>query len=324
MTYLESRSVKEPTRLDYIRRMEEFNRWLGPHVIPISQHEEVDNILVEYLQDLFESGAKLDAGIRIHAAIRFLHPSLGKISTGSLPRCVRALKGWKNADPPLQRVPLPLEAFGAILGFFLAMNKIQMVVHLFLQWMTYMRPGEASGLTVQQLVAPTRSRVGVLNYFAVLLHPSEMGVPGKTGHFDQGILVDSDLWINSHLSQLIHQRPLTDRLWTHSHKELLEVFQMAVNHLHLNALGVSLYSLRHGGASFDVISQRRDLAEVKQRGRWSADSSLRRYVKVARLQSEMHKIHPSVVEYGRFIMNNLPQMLGGQIRIPPPPLGMKR
>lgn len=321
LTYLEARSVREPTRLDYMRRIKDFNHWLGPHVVDFTNPLDVDNILVEYLQDLFDSGFKVDSGIRIHAAIRFCHPQLGKSASGSLPRCLRALRGWKNADPPLQRMPLPIEGFGAILGYCIATNFLEMAVHLFVQWMTYMRPGEASSLTTNQLIPPMSRSLSSMQFFAVLLHPAEGRVPGKTGHFDQGILLDSDLWINPILMKLIHMKKPSTPLWNHTHMEILNVFQKAVKYLQLEPLGVSMYTLRHGGASYDIISQRKTMDEVKQRGRWSADSSLRRYVKTARIQSELHKIHPKVIEFGRMVLNNLPELLNGSSRITKLPFG---
>ncbi|CAK9088159.1 Uncharacterized protein SCF082_LOCUS41636 [Durusdinium trenchii] len=69
LTYLEARSVREPTRLDYMRRIKDFNHWLGPHVVDFTNPLDVDNILVEYLQDLFDSGFKVDSGIRIHVKV---------------------------------------------------------------------------------------------------------------------------------------------------------------------------------------------------------------------------------------------------------------
>ena len=218
-------------------------------------------------------------------------------------------------------MPLPIEGFGAILGYCIATNFLEMAVHLFVQWMTYMRPGEASSLTTNQLIPPMSRSESSVQFFAVLLHPAEGRVPGKTGHFDQGILLDSDLWINPILMKLIHMKKPSTPLWNHTHMEILNVFQKAVKYLQLEPLGVSMYTLRHGGASYDIISQRKTMDEVKQRGRWSADSSLRRYVKTAGIQSELHKIHPKVIEFGRMVLNNLPELLNGSSRITKLPFG---
>ena len=147
------------------------------------------------MQDLFDNGEGIDSGLRVHAAVRFFKPTLGKAGSGTLPRSLRALKGWRNAAPPLQRMPLPLEAFGTILGVLLWNGLNEMVIRLFLQLLTYMRPGEASGLQTRQLVVPRHGMLRPLRFFAILLHPSdaEEKVPRKTSFFDQGIVVDTDL-----------------------------------------------------------------------------------------------------------------------------------
>ena len=45
-----------------------------------------------------------------------------------------------------------------------------------------------------------------------------------------------------------------------------------------------LYRMRHGGASHDIVSNQRSVLEVKKRGRWANDQSLKRYAKGVRLQ----------------------------------------
>ena len=62
-----------------------------------------------------------------------------------------------------------------------------------------------------------------------------------------------------------------------------------------------LYSLRHGGASDDLLSKRRTLAEIKSRGRWTCDNSLKRYAKATRLQMELARLDDDVVRFGREI-----------------------
>eukprot|EP00973_Karenia_brevis_P006482 882223-Karenia_brevis.AAC.1 len=73
----------------------------------------------------------------------------------------------------------------------------------------------------------------------------------------------------------------------------------ACRDLKLEALKPTLYSLRHGGASEDILRRRRSVQEVKRRGRWTSDASLKRYAKEARLLSEISKLHPSILAFGR-------------------------
>ena len=82
-------------------------------------------------------------------------------------------------------------------------------------------------------------------------------------------------------------------------------FAAACNLLGLHGLRPCRYGLRHGGASEDLVSQRREPLMVKRRGGWRTDASLKRYAKETRLQDEVRKIHPSVITYGRLVLNSL-------------------
>ena len=55
-----------------------------------------------------------------------------------------------------------------------------------------------------------------------------------------------------------------------------------------------LYQLRHSGPSHDRFTRHRSLAEVKQRSRWAADSSVRRYEAHARINQEFLSLDPKL------------------------------
>ena len=81
----------------------------------------------------------------------------------------------------------------------------------------------------------------------------------------------------------------------------------------------SLYRLRHGGASHDVAIELRSLAEVKKRGRWVSDSSVRRYSKAIRLQQAENQLSQPLQEWVAAHEPNLASYLVGRgIPAPPP------
>ena len=88
-------------------------------------------------------------------------------------------------------------------------------------------------------------------------------------------------------------------------------------------LSPHLYSLRHGGASWDLVTARRTLPEIKGRGRWFADTSVRRYTKSARAFKEEQRIAPEMRAYGERIQQRLNAILDGA-DCPAPPRGIKR
>jgi len=175
-----------------------------------------------------------------------------------------------------QRLPLPIEVLGAMMGVFCSWGHHQLALRLFLQFMTYIRPRGCSNLKAKQIVPPQQTAGNRFIHFAILLHPTEDKVPGKIGLFDLSVMVDSDVWMYPILQRLLHNKDPEGPLWDQPHSLLVDEFARAQTHLKLDHLHSSLYTLRHGGATHDFLTRRRTTLEVKQRGRWSADSSLKR------------------------------------------------
>ena len=87
----------------------------------------------------------------------------------------------------------------------------------------------------------------------------------------------------------------------------------------LSVLQPVVYSLRHGGASHDLLHQRRTVAEVKMRGRWHSDASVRRYGKLARAMKEANRLLPSTKKYGELVLAKLNKYLDADGRLCPRP-----
>ena len=280
------------------KRFLEFTQWMIIHEVNPQSGEQMDMILVE-------ASRGINDGVRIVAATRFFQAHWAK----DLVRPARALKGWQQAAPPRRRMPIALEVMGALVGWFLQLGHPEMAMRMFLQFITYMRPGECSQLTCKQLVRPQKARSQSFSFWAILLHPAEDLVPGKTGIFDSSVILDSDTWMEEFLENLVAKRSGNDPLWKNSRSEFRGIFNQLIVLMKLEPLGLTLYALRHGGATHDVLSRRRTMLEVKQRGRWSADSSLKRYVKEARLQTELAKVPEAVKQFGMAVLARLPDFL---------------
>ena len=61
------------------------------------------------------------------------------------------------------------------------------------------------------------------------------------------------------------------------------------------------------------------LVEVKRRGRWAADSSVRRYEKHARVLRELERLPADVIAYAKVVERRLVPILAEEERAPPPP-----
>eukprot|EP00973_Karenia_brevis_P041153 5693182-Karenia_brevis.AAC.1 len=85
------------------------------------------------------------------------------------------------------RVPFPLIALCAVLGWLMHREEFVIATNLLFQFATYLRPGSCDRLKVKHLVAPTPQAGQGYNSWTLLLSPLEDGTPGKTGVYDETI-----------------------------------------------------------------------------------------------------------------------------------------
>ena len=89
------------------------------------------------------------------------------------------------------------------------------------------------------------------------------------------------------------------------------MYHAAVKDLGLANLGLTLYALRQAGASYDLLTGRRDYQGVKDCGGWKTDSSMSRYASPARAQQLAGEMPYHVVKYGIAVRQDLEEILDG-------------
>ena len=108
----------------------------------------------------------------------------------------------------------------------------------------------------------------------------------ETGVYDNTLFLDNPSttgWLGPRLQQLVKGLGAEDKVFNFSADQFREELQAAGRRLGLQS--VHTYQLRHGGASEDLNSKVRSYMEVKERGCWRTDASLRRYAKSGRSKS---------------------------------------
>ena len=186
---------------------------------------------------------------------------------------------------------------------------------------TYMRPGELCSLAPSQLVEPV---AGISPKFGILLHPREGGEGSKTNEFDESLLLDTPgmEWLGQQLLVIKAGRHGQTSLFPFTHAEYYDKFMMAVRQLKLQDHHLVPHSLRHSGASRDLLLDRRPLAAVKARGRWRSDQSLKRYGKAARSLSEAATYPRALLDYGQRVKDSLQAYFEEGRSLPPIPVGI--
>ena len=180
-----------------------------------------------------------------------------------------------------------------------------MAMMLLLQFHTYIRPGSFDTLKVAQLDRPTLLAKFPYSLWGIVLNPVEDLVPGKTGVFDQAVLIDDFPWLHPFLLMLVLNRSPEDPLWPVPPSRVIALFLSSAARLGMAAMAPVRYSLRHGGASHDLLTSRRNVMDVKKRGLWRTDQSLRRYAKETRALAELHRMPDATLHYAELIDANL-------------------
>ena len=97
--------------------------------------------------------------------------------------------------------------------------------------------------------------------WALLLAPAAEGHTSKAGESDDPVLIDSsDLpWLDKVHAELAAEHML-DRVWAEDTVEYNKIFHRAAELSGVAALKPHPYSLRHSGASDNILRNRRSLA----------------------------------------------------------------
>ena len=322
MTLLEACAVGATTSIGYRRHAEGFTLFCDSNKLDWKTPEGLDKVLVGYLNVLFLDGASRSEASQVVAGIRHFSPMLTSRGGSELPRVHRALQGWSKLAPSAQRLPIPRCLALAIAGLMIIHNQPAMAVFVMVSYVCYLRPSECMRLVGKSLVPPVQAQGPNFRFWGIVVHDADLGVAGKTGITDESVLIDMDDWLLPALQALRETRPLEAPLWTFSLDEVREMFARAVERLDAGGVQAHLYGLRHGGASHDLLTRRRTLLEVKFRGRWSSDTSLKRYAKATRLQKEMEKLPLHCVALGNATERNFARMITARARGLPLPVAV--
>ena len=198
-------------------------------------------------------------------------------------------------------MPLPLPMVTAIAASMWRAGLRRAGLGVIIAISAYLRPGELLSLKAKQIVAPAPA-AGV-PCWSLLLFPEEDGRPSKTGHFSTVVLLDNprfrfiDPVLEALKSRLAPDAALIDMSYPHFARAL----RQAADRVGVQTLQPAPYSLRHSGASLDMLDARRSIPEIKMRGRWQADGSMVRYVKGGRVAEQWGKLSAGArLTCGRF------------------------
>ena len=161
---------------------------------------------------------------------------------------------------------------------------------LLLMFDLYLRPGELYDIRVGNLAPPVAAGGPSTRHWALTVRLFEGGRLARSGAFDDTVVLDhpSRLFLGTILEGLTSGRGREQLLLpAASPRDFPREFQKSAKHLGLNLVP---YQARHGGASEDKAAGTRSLMEIKKRGRWQAEASVRRYEKHGKLAARLSRL----------------------------------
>ncbi|CAK0899503.1 unnamed protein product [Prorocentrum cordatum] len=281
---------------------------------------ELDVVLAVLLAHFFIDGYDSATGRMAMAALKHHHPSM--LAGGRpLRRAFRSFQGWAELAPPQTRLPLPRVAMFAIAGAPPAQGRLSEVTFARLAFDAYLRPSGARRLAVASLIAPRIGSTEGHQHWAIFVSDAASGRPGKAGATDESAIVD-----DPHLLEALRQgrRPEAS-LRSFPPDQVRRALEDSLVQLQLDGEQTSPCSLRRGGAPDDLLSGRRAMKEVEDRGRWMTHQSLKRYATRARMKQLLGQLSPALVDFGDMVEQDFLNLMEVQARTgifssPLPPL----
>lgn len=316
LSFLEDQAVKAATSKQYQAELKAFLDFAVARGMPLDVKKatdtEVDNLMVEYMNQMYLEGYQSYKADRMIAA--FLHecPNYGRNGGAKIPRTWRCIKGFRKLTPGRSRVGYPFAVWAAYAVEMKKLEKLRMSIFLLLSVSTYARPSELLRARVFSLVRPGHN---ISKGWSLLLSPEEGPSRTKTGEFDTSLLIDSPYllgWIEKFFECLKMAHP-EERLWDFDYEEYQRTFQLIGKMLGMQA---TPYQTRHSGPSIDRARNYRSQQEVQKRGQWKAAKSVMRYEKSARLAATWDSLPTQVQEYAKACEAELGEILLGQVPAP--------
>ena len=229
---------------------------LAPILEVVETEFQLDQMITEWIQEEFEDGCPLHLVGDALSGLHHLDPCTRK----KLPRSWRLYGIWRRYEVPCRAPPLPQDIALAMAGWCVAHSELVMAALILLGFHGLLRTGELLQ------VRPCDFIMGD-THGLVALPSSKSGVRNNS---KESISVHDLCTVETVRAML--QLQMDRRLdqvpcWVHSGTAFRTLFRKVLTHLHVDNLGFRPYSLRRGGATFEMASHGL-MEKTLIRGRW--------------------------------------------------------
>jgi len=257
------------TQKKYGDAVDEFLDWLLSHGLDSDDPSEFDEILTDYLHELYyDGGGKGQAQATIFGLMAFAPQLKGRLHLSLL-----TLRGWQKLQPVDSYPPLSAELCVAVAVKLAFSGHWNAGVGVLLAFDCFLRVSELTGLRCEDVADSKDPRLSTsFKGMALRLRST------KTGP-NQWVEV-LDTRVQSLLRRLRSTRGASTSLLGLSTDRFRRLFKAACADLKLSPRYVP-HSLRHGGATSCHL-QGMTIEQILLRGRWASTKSAKRYIQSGR------------------------------------------
>jgi integrase len=222
--------------------------------------EQLDIVLAEYVEVLYERGEPFDRAVKAVYGLRFDSPR----RTAHMPETHMRLKAWRREHPCNSHPPLTWQVSVAIAVTMAKWGSVAEGVATLLMFEAYLPISEATNLLVRDIGIPGDPRCP-LNVVVVRLGKAK-------GGREQSVTLEKDGAVSEIMLRWIKRRQETTSVFTFTPASYRHLFKKVCQALGIDGQGFTPHSLRHGGATRDY-NQGKSFEYIRQRGRWRSSDS---------------------------------------------------
>lgn len=229
--------------------------------------EEFDDMLVEFKNSAMPSKSEFEATV---ASVEFMFPRF----KGRLAWARMVINGWNTVHIPRHTVPLSEAQAFLVAVHICAASYPRLAVGLMVQQKLGLRPSEMLALTTASFSMPEHRALVSQERTCIIALGQRTGTKAKR---EQSVVLRDDRmigWVRWALSLTPHG----GRVFSFSYDLYRNLLKRVEKTLGIS-VGWTPHSPRAGFAS-DAIARGVPFAEVREAGRWRADSSLRTYIDI--------------------------------------------
>jgi integrase len=268
-----------------------FVDWLEMHGAWPTELGGYDDLVCEYLEELWEQGQPKALGGNTLSALQHFAPGL----KGKLVAAWRLYGAWSKSEIPLRAPPMLKDVMLGLAGKAYLLGQPRVGICIVLGFQALLRTGELCSLKVRDV------RFGTAT---ALLH---LGFT-KSGHRrgEEETVICDDPVVVAELRRLLAGLPGEETVLGVAGPRFRVIFASLVSGLTMpHARLYRPYSLRRGGATF-LYEVSSSLSAVTTRGRWSSSQTARQYINQASAEAQRQTLGPRDAALLRTWQKHLP------------------